>query len=322
MCAAIATATQLQVVSLLAVFVNKHVLSALRAPATLLVAAQSAFTAAASATQCAQAWRAERALLALPAALMFGASLTLSNYCLQLVPVYCFQLARALTVVLTFASAAVFGGERYTSAAVCGCGLVVVGFVGAFYDPAQPCGRDGFAVGAVGSVFTVAYAFAAQRLARALARDGGGNAELMFYCNAWVALLFALPSLRTLLAGAERADALPLASPALWAALLGSCVASVAVNYASVNQIARTSPLAHTLSTTVKAIVQTTLDALWRGAPLASLAASSLLVVVGSALYALSKRPVAQRRAGRRRAPPVDAGARPVDAAAYARRRF
>ena len=30
----------------------------------------------------------------------------------------------------------------------------------------------------------------------ALARDGGGNAELMFYCNAWVALLFALPSLR------------------------------------------------------------------------------------------------------------------------------
>ena len=282
-----------KVVSLVALFVNKHVLSSMHMPAIVEMLCQAAFTAAVSATQC-KRLRVDHLFASIPAALAFGLSLSFSNYCLQIVPVYCFQVARAMTVAISFVSATLLG-ERFALGAVVGVGLVVVGFVSAVYDPTETCSRSGFVVGTIGSAFTVAYTFAAQRLARALAAHDGGSAELMFHTNALV-VVGALPvALLQALAGDASNVALAwrsLASPRVSATLFGSCIASVGVNFASVNQIARTSPLTHTLSTTIKSLAQTMIDALWRAAPLAALASSSLLVVTGSTLYALSKQPV------------------------------
>lgn len=282
-----------KVVSLVALFVNKHVLSSMHMPAVVVMLFQAAFTAAVSATQCVK-FRVEHLCCAVPAAIAFGLSLSFSNLCLQLVPIYCFQVSRAMTVAISFLSALLLG-ERFALGAVVGVGLVVVGFVSAIYDPAETCSRAGFLVGTIGSAFTVAYTIAAQRLARYLgAHDGGGNAELMLYTNA-IVVVGALPvAFMQALAG-DASNALAwrsLASPHVGVAMLGSCIASVAVNFASVNQISRTSPLTHTLSTTIKSLAQTMLDALMRAAPLAALATSTLLVVTGSLFYALSKRPV------------------------------
>jgi GDP-fucose transporter C1 len=197
---------------------------------------------------------------------------------------------RSLTVVLTFSFSVLYTREKYSASAIVGCVLVVIGFVAAVYDPRETCSINGFLLGTFGAVFVVAYSFLAQGLSRLMP-----TGDVMFYTNVLVAILLALPALASI------EDALPLTSVNTLALLLCSCVASVAVNWATLNQIKRTSPLTHTLSTTCKAVVQTAVDAVLRSISLAPMfVLASALVFAGSFTYATAsaKRVFAIRRVG------------------------
>jgi len=274
------------VISLACVFLNKYVLSNLEMPLSTLIVAQSAFTCVVTAVRVEWPLRMFRLRAALTTGILFGVSLTLSNFSLRLVPVYCFQITRSLTVVMTFATSVFLLGDQYSIGALLGCAFVVVGFIGAVYDPRHTCGAAGFAVGTLGSVFVAAYAFFAQRLSKTMSMS-----DTMFYTNASVVLLLLLPAAYSLFVHVD--DVIDASPETLvnFSFLLGaSCVGSIAVNWATLNQLKVTSPLSHTLSTTFKSVAQTALDAALRDVHVApAFVLASLLVFSGSYMYAMAK---------------------------------
>jgi GDP-fucose transporter C1 len=199
-----------------------------------------------------------------------------------MLPIYCFQVVRSLTVIISLCWSS-YCGDKISSYSVLGCILVVSGFLLAYHDPSETCDMNGYALGSVGAVFVVAYTFMVRSQLRTLS-----IIEVMLFTNAWIVVL----SLPAAVAFAMTTDSLSAALPSTPSllSLFASCVASASVNFASVNQVEKTSPLTHSLSTTCKSVLQSVIDAKMRNTALtAQFWIATGVIACGSLVYGFGK---------------------------------